>query len=1331
MKNVIILPLLIVLALISACSKSPGKTSSKIKIVSGNFAALLTNKANNGLFFYGKSNDGKVFTKKVDTDTIDLIFPNGTWNFYAVSYELGVTPAAGTLPNFTGKTYCGKTTTTLNGTDASIQIDLTNAGCNDPAFSNSTVYDAGIYKLPKIEVMNCKSLSTLSSGITSCDNISSSKFNKGYASSYRIVALESKNFGEITAPSKIAQSECIISTYANDAAVSSNGGSLFTDFHIPTISNGLMLAIEVFYSNGTSPMATAGCDGSHGVDVVPLQDGPRMKLGIDNASIPRTAHLFVKTDPSDVCRDVRMSAGAFASGNGYPGNPYTVCNKDQLNLMRTNYSSYQVSSIELLTDIDYGMTQIQPIGPALQDAGGATGTPDGWGASAAYAPRFLGNNHKISNFMIDCKTAAGTAPNFDVGFFRKIEKGTIRDLTFNNAVVFCDDGDNVGVLAGKVQATSQISIENIKIHGHTDGRSNIGALVGYWAGFGGDLGNIHIKGDYGGKNFVGGVAGYFDVTSTSTMNRSSFFGSIYGNNNGGGSVDISKVGGLFGYANSSASAFSISKSIVKAKRIEASSVVGSFIGEANNVSITDSYSTSVLVASGNTDGSATFAKIGGAIGAANNIVLSNTFVVDTFKSSNRGPSDHTLGGLIGTGTGVSCSTAYYSGEHDASNSTSCGSTLTFAQSRDQSFYSSLGFILPVKLGMWDAVNNLPLLNSSCSPGDTGKYYEVSNINVSSFFGSVLPGDIILCNGSSNIIVALTSIEDTFTNDPYTWRMLDNTYDIPRLSWEEKVENFLPYLKRECHGHFATQFGSGTQADPKWICDYTQFTNMSAGQYYVLKNDIVMDISSHTPLPAGQYFLKGNKFSLKGFVINLPSAYTGTTDYFGIFTSLLTGSVLEDFDIVASGFYSPNPSNTGGNTLYIGTIAGQNDGTLRNIKMDRAKVPVNIHPGSTDTLFIGGAVGYNNTSGLLTKMEVGADVELAGGAFTGPSQKVFGGGVVGKNMGVVEGVRGHASFNRALPCPTSLAVIPFGTGETIGGFAGTNANLIKEVDHDGELRANVLQGSSFNDCNFALGLNTTPFIGSSIGTVQDFYSNPRTWLNNSFNDLIELFGNGSSGTITRGFVELDSSKSFVFLPGTTFTLLGTWDPFTNPYTGAPTPACPAADTGKWYDVTAASGGANSLGVPLFAGDRVVCNGLKNIILSADSFTKVSTASPAMSDVIFIVKDPGGSCSNSNYFSQTECTNNSGSWSSGTSPSLPADRYYDKNLSFSVGTGLKVETITPAAVLFDHNTWSVATDFLNPGTKTWTFWYRQGASVSPEPPELVKAKGGLEDLGAPFN
>lgn len=1335
MKNSLkILTLLMIMAMFAACSKSPGKTSAKLNIISGNFSALLSSKANNGLFFYGRSNDGKVFTKRIDSDSVDLVFPNGTWNFYAISYESG---APTTPPDFTGKTYCGKTTTTFNGTDASLTIDLTNAGCNDPAFSNSVKFMTE-YGLPSPTIFTCKNLSGVT-GITSCDNISGTSFNKGYATAYRITIYEGKNFGDPVAPTKVADSGCLRTEFSSTAgSLNSTDAAPLANVHIPTnFGNGLNMQLEVFYGSGT-PGSNTGCDGSLGVDFVSFADAGRAKpLITSGTSQAYSYELYVKSDAADVCRGPRLGTTNFAAGFGTTGSPYAICTKEQLNLLRTSYSTYRTMNFDLLTDIDYALSSIDPIGVPLAIGGGGTAG----NTSDAFTGTLDGRNHKISNYVINCMVPSGTAENNDVGFFRKIGEGAIRNLTINNGIIMCNDGNNIGVLTGQIlNSTIGSAIENVRIHGHAEGNQSIGGVAGLvttTAGGPANFTDVHVKGDFSGKISLGGLAGEYNGGSSSTFSKVSFFGQLNGDHGGGSTPVISKVGGIVGYANLIGS-LSITNAVVKAKKIEASTTVGSFVGLSNNVSIQDSYSDAVISANANTDGSATYADAGGAIGNSTGGSFSNVLFIGGLVLSNHAAADHTVGGLVGRLSGTSCgSSSYFTIVNDGA---ACGSNLTFAAAKTSATFSPV-FSMAHRQGSWD-VSSDPTGTTlgACSTPDNGKYLEVSIPGSTTAFGAsqtTVSGDLAICNGSTWNYVPFSNRATAFSS--YTWTMHDDGYDFPRLSYEGAVEDAIDYFRRPCQGHFSSQFGAGTSANPYWICSADQLQSITASTFNVIKNDITWESGYFSPLAGGVYNIAGEGHSLKGIQLQIPSSITSNS-FYGMFQLLNPNSNIINFDLIGSSIDTPAQAvPSAGVQVYIGLLAGKNLGTIFNVNIDKSKVYYNSAPTSTSATYAGGAVGLNGLGGLIDRSEIDSTLTIEGGAYSATSATLYAGGLTGKNAGIISGLRSHSSYERNRQCSSNFAVITYDIQEFAGAFIGANLGTVKEVDFDGELRSNISAGGAGSSCQFALSNYTTAFIGTNSGTIQDFKAEPRVWLNMSMNNLSPLIGDPTSGTVTRGFVNLDSSAAFSFIAGQSFVDSAvTWDAATYPTSGPglPTVGCSMANIGVYSTVNGAGTAgstANVMNTWLNPGDRIICDGHKNVVVRAESWALLNT-SVSSTNLFYTVRDPKGSCSDSTAETQMDCTNVAGSWTPGAaSLAVPLDRHYDTSLDYTIygSNGLSIYDNTASASLLTSAAFTTASDFFHPGLNNWLLNLKPGQTVSNESPDLVKTDGNIDDLGPIFN
>jgi hypothetical protein len=1323
--------LLIILILNIACSKSPGKTSAKLKLFSGNsFSSILGTQANNGLILYGKSSDGKFFTKKIDNDSNDLVFPNGTWNFYAVAWHAVSVPPA--VPDFTGITSCGTSSAVLNGADVTIQFNISNAGCNNAAFSaDVNTMNSAEFKLPVVDFLTCKSISGITSlNLTACDQNTGANFNKGYATSYRIAAFEQQNFGAVSAPIKIAESACVRADFTTlTGLLNSTDTSFLSAIRIPTtVGNGLALNIEVYYSEGSLGSKT-GCDLAGGVDLLPLANNPRVQVISEPpaSSLPAKYHYYVKTDASDICNAPRLAPGFFAGGFGTTGSPYALCTKDQLTLFSTNFTTLRESSFDLLTDIDYAMASIAPIGDSLSMPVGNSPTVWYGKNTGPSNPVFDGKNHKITNFMIEGNSNGGANPNNGVGFFSFIKDATIQNLTFNNAVVMSKGGAQVGILAGIISSSSTSSsiLDNLKIHGHTEALTKVGAVAGELSGFVITASRIHSKGDTSGTSYIGGLFGYMSMSASgiSSFSKMSFFGKVNANQGSSGNAP-SWAGGILGYASTATGNINLDQVVVKSEGIEANSTIGGFIGESWHVNITNSYTSANLRASGNTDGTTTFANIGGAIGTANGGSLTNVVVTNGVRVSNRMTADHTSGGVVGNtpGTAPSCSNSFFTGEvNDVPTpiSASCpGTQLTILQSRTQASYA----LMPMSkfMGSWNAsTNSAPTLTAGCSTPDNGKFYEVSAPNASSLFGNAVSGDIIICNGANNVLVTLLNRE-TYLTANYLWSMPDEAYDTPRLSYESAIEAAVPYFKRDCHGHFAQALGAngaGTQADPYWVCTLANFKEMATNPsyYYQLKKNIFFDIAAEpgglVPLVAADYKLNGNGFGLYDFTILIPASVSAGIQNYGIFSALGTNAVISNLKIVNSKLSGTSIGTVNTSQLQAGILAGVNNGIVQNVSINYSQAFLNATPITGSAIAFAGFVGVNN--GLISKGEINVSTVISDGNYPAGST-LYAANAVALNSGTIEALESYNSINRNFLCNITSNPVAISTQENIGAFVALNTGTVKEVRTWSEFMGGFVPGSTYNNCPISVGGKISAFIALNSGTgiIKDFDVNLRNYFQMGTPPAPELFAS-NLGNVTRGFLGLntaDGNKPF----NQSHTLVIAWNPTANSGADAsslnaaiaPQTTCALADSGKYYNVTGTSASSN-VG-PVGIGDVVMCDGTNNLVIYAGDVAGVMNH--PMTDVFYLVKQPGAG------------------------PALAPGRFYDNKLEFSVPSGVfTVDDITSGTVPITLNStpaWAVGTDFFHPAATVWTLELNGGATVSTRYPELVRTGGGMDEIGTPF-
>ena len=144
-----------------------------------------------------------------------------------------------------------------------------------------------------------------------------------------------------------------------------------------------------------------------------------------------------------------------------------------------------------------------------------------------YQGTFDGNGKTISNLYIN-------ATSDNTGFFGYAEKGSIKNITFNNAKVN-SSGDYTGILAGK--AGYYCMIENIKTLANCSviGKGKVGGIAGYALG---NISNCENHAMVNGTSTVGGIIGCYR-SSANSITSCANYGAVTGTN--------SQVGGMVGY----------------------------------------------------------------------------------------------------------------------------------------------------------------------------------------------------------------------------------------------------------------------------------------------------------------------------------------------------------------------------------------------------------------------------------------------------------------------------------------------------------------------------------------------------------------------------------------------------------------------------------------------------------------------------------------------------------------------------------------------------------------------------------------------------------------
>ena len=160
--------------------------------------------------------------------------------------------------------------------------------------------------------------------------------------------------------------------------------------------------------------------------------------------------------------------------------------------------------------------------------------PIGNFAGNKYQGTFDGNGKTISNLYII------NAASEHLGFFGYAEKGSIKNITFDNAKVKSTVDHCTGILAGFEELCI---IENIKTLANcsVEGKDHVGGIAGRASG---DIGNCENHAMVNGANFVGGIVGDYRESGKSIISCANY-GVVTGTGNsvGGiaGSVDSGTI----------------------------------------------------------------------------------------------------------------------------------------------------------------------------------------------------------------------------------------------------------------------------------------------------------------------------------------------------------------------------------------------------------------------------------------------------------------------------------------------------------------------------------------------------------------------------------------------------------------------------------------------------------------------------------------------------------------------------------------------------------------------------------------------------------------------
>lgn len=629
-----------------------------------------------------------------------------------------------------------------------------------------------------------------------------------------------------------------------------------------------------------------------------------------------------------------ISAFAFSgAGSGTKNDPYRIFNADQLNEIR--YDTEAVYQLEADIDLSSWIEENNP--------------SQGWNPIPGFSGELRGNNHSISNLVINRKTTD------KVGLFSdmNVPHSRISDISIINAII--NGQNNVGCLMGKTNYFSgnnyfDIQIENINIincsvnginnigllagytdkytsisdcfaNGYAEGNDYVGGIIGYIWGYHSSQpiskcnANVHIKGN----NNVGGICGYADMGSK--IQLCSVYGNIIGSGN---------CGGISGNQNSS----DISQCISACTLIKGSDIAGITGEQGRYCSIS-----SCFCVSNTLEGLKSVYRIGAPY---TTITFSNNYA-------------WTLTKMILNGEVL--------GQPEDSNQN--GTNIGLSALKRKSTYAGVG---------WDFENDWDIIETESFPFFKNQT-PTPTINTPIVCGqTVISGQ---CATDAKIELRINgTLYQTIANGN-NWSV-----NVPNLHSGDKVEvityidQLMPSVMAECN---VTPQGEGTALDPYKIYESNDLLYISEGGHFELMNDIDLSewitANSETDGWIGidgrsLISLDGNGHTISGLWSNLRE-----NTNVGLFSELGENSTVKSLNIVVSDKGLTGNQNTG-------VIAGTNRGRI------------------TQCAVSGGGVVCYGDAGAIAGISYGV-IDNCSANNDVKSYNTTAAGIVGRNFGIVK------------------------------------------------------------------------------------------------------------------------------------------------------------------------------------------------------------------------------------------------------------------------------------------------------------------------------------------
>ena len=267
------------------------------------------------------------------------------------------------------------------------------------------------------------------------------------------------------------------------------------------------------------------------------------------------------------------------TGKGTEAEPFVLKTADHLAWFRDFVNEGNVEACAKIADDvkEIDMSTVCHKADTEKQVAELSWTPIGNFAGNKYQGTFDGNGKTISNLYII------NAASEHLGFFGYAEKGSIKNITFDNAKVKSTVDHCTGILAGFEELCI---IENIKTLANcsVEGKNGVGGIAGMASG---DIGNCENHAMVNGANGVGGIVGDYRGSGKSIISCANY-GVVTGTGN--------SVGGIAGGYGSGTI-----QNCANYGDITGADIVGNLIGDGSICNLNNVLGTGNVIATSDTE----------------------------------------------------------------------------------------------------------------------------------------------------------------------------------------------------------------------------------------------------------------------------------------------------------------------------------------------------------------------------------------------------------------------------------------------------------------------------------------------------------------------------------------------------------------------------------------------------------------------------------------------------------------------------------------------------------------------------------------------------------